>query len=176
MASLLWSVHFAGIAPILSVGCYFEAFRPTNVTLVTLVWFCITFWNILTSSSRKMLVSWSWTGKPWSAQTHFVFVCVPVPVCACMCIVCVRHCVRGAPFDHNSAYRHHCMLHIFCSECSHGFHSITACYVSKSVLGLLLSNCWPCCKFLKCGTTCQRALYLCPCITCPSGRSGNTQV
>ena len=50
------------IVPILSVGSYFKAFRPTNDTLVTLVWWCITFWSILTNSLRKMLDSWSCTG------------------------------------------------------------------------------------------------------------------
>ena len=97
MASRLGVYTLQRIAPILSVGWYFEAFRPTSGTLVTLVWWCITFWNILTYSPRKMLISWSRTGKLWSVQDHFVLVCVPVPVSVCACVlflgvtVCVVH-------------------------------------------------------------------------------------
>ena len=98
------------IAPILNVGCYLEAFYPTSGTLVTLDWRCVTFCNILTNSPRKMLVLWSRTGKLITTKLFCVYICVPVPVCACMCVVCVRHCVRGAPFDHISAYSHHCIV------------------------------------------------------------------
>ena len=103
------------IDPILDVGCYLEAFYPTSGKRVTLFWQYMTFCNILTNSPRKMLVLWSRTGKLIKTNC-FVFVCMPVPVCACMCVVYVRHCVRGAPFDRISAYRHHCMVYTLCNE------------------------------------------------------------
>ena len=103
MASRLKVCTLQRIAPILNVGWYFETFRPTNVTLVTLVWRCITSWNIFTNLPCKMLVSWSRTDNLWWVQNHFVFVCMPVAVCACMCVVYVCHCVCAAPYGHNLA-------------------------------------------------------------------------
>ena len=34
--------------------------------------------------------------------------------CVCVCVVSGGHCMRGAPFDHISAYKRHCMLYTFC--------------------------------------------------------------
>ena len=109
------------IAPILSVGCYFEASCPTNGTLVTLVWWCITFRSILTKSPRKMLVSWSRTGKLWSIQTMlWLSACQCLRVCVCMLFMCVSVCVRNhmithlvdnSPYIHIYLYKHHCSHH-----------------------------------------------------------------
>ena len=115
------------IAPILNAGCYFEAFYPTSGMLVTLVWWCVTYWNILTNSPRKRLVSWSRTSKLWSARNQFVFACVSVPVYPCMCIVCVRHCITWSQFGNDSVqvclHKCHCQHYAFCLW----MHSSTAC-------------------------------------------------
>ena len=74
------------IGPILNVGCYFEAVYPTSGTLVTLVWRCVTFWNIVKSSPRKMLLPGPYMQVSWSTRT-ILCVCV----CVCVLSVCVLY-------------------------------------------------------------------------------------
>ena len=74
------------VTPISIVGQYFH---PENGELMTLVWWCATFFNNFTA-----LDAWPCTGKLiYTAQFAIVYtpVSVHVHVCACVVCVCLSH-------------------------------------------------------------------------------------
>ena len=149
MASLLKYVYtLQRIAPILNVGCYFVAFYPTSGTLVALVWRCATFWNILKSSSRKMLLPVTYRYVSWPTRTMLCLsACVYV---CCLCAFCitwsliwwtiVRTYVSALQASPYAVY-----VHTFAYECSHSIRSSTACWANvlrTSMLESLVSSKW----------------------------------
>ena len=93
MASALQKCTLLGrITPILTVGHYFGASHPANGTLVTAVWWCITFWNIFdefTAQDSSSLVAYVQVRVTNTDHVEFAF----VPACVC---VCNTYCVYAS--------------------------------------------------------------------------------
>ena len=108
-------------------------------------------------SPRKMRFSWWRTGKLITPKLFCVCLRANVFVCACMCVVYVRVCVRGAPLDHSSAYRRHCMLYTLCNECTAVHYSMLSKSAESFSAWVVTIQLLHLAAILKRGTTCQTA-------------------